>query len=64
MSNENIMADIPILEIDCNMEFHEDSAAKEKMLNQVSFSVTVFVYFSLQSILEILEEFPTWIGNI
>ena len=34
-SNENIMADIPILEIDCNMEFHDDEQIKVGMLQQV-----------------------------
>jgi deoxyadenosine/deoxycytidine kinase len=34
-SNENIMADIPILEIDCNMEFHDDEQIKSNMLQQV-----------------------------
>jgi len=34
-SNENIMQDIPILEIDCNMEFHDNEEIKGKMLEQV-----------------------------
>jgi len=34
-SNENIMSDIPILEIDCNVEFHDDEAIKTRMLDQV-----------------------------
>jgi len=34
-SNENIMQDIPILEIDCNMEFHDNQEIKDKMLDQV-----------------------------
>merc|ERR1712168_686146 len=34
-SNENIMSDIPILEIDCNVEFHDDEAIKKSMLDQV-----------------------------
>ena len=32
------MHDIPVLEIDCNMEFHDDEAIKTKMLNQVRYS--------------------------
>ena len=34
-SNENIMSDIPILEIDCDVEFHDDEAIKKRMLDQV-----------------------------
>merc|ERR1711935_972311 len=34
-ANENIMSDIPILEIDCNLEFHDDEAMKKRMLEQV-----------------------------
>lgn len=34
-SNEDIMQDIPILEIDCNEEFHDDEEIKSKMLQQV-----------------------------
>jgi len=34
-SNENIMSDIPILEIDCDIEFHDDEAIKKSMLDQV-----------------------------
>lgn len=33
--NEDIMQDIPILEIDCNEEFHDDEEIKSKMLQQV-----------------------------
>jgi len=29
------MQDIPILEIDCNMEFHDNQEIKDKMLDQV-----------------------------
>lgn len=29
------MDGIPVLEIDCNMEFHDDEAMKKKMLDQV-----------------------------
>ena len=29
------MQDIPILEIDCNMEFHDNEEIKGKMLEQV-----------------------------
>ena len=29
------MSDIPILEIDCNLEFHDDEAMKKRMLEQV-----------------------------
>jgi len=32
---EDIMDGIPVLEIDCNMEFHDDEAMKKKMLDQV-----------------------------
>ena len=31
------MSDIPILEIDCNAEFHDDEAIKKSMLDQVIF---------------------------
>ena len=31
------MSDIPILEIDCNAEFHDDEAIKKSMLDQVHF---------------------------
>lgn len=34
-SNENIMSDIPILEIDCDVEFHDDEEIKQRMLEQV-----------------------------
>ena len=34
-SGEEIMDGIPILEIDCNMEFHDDEEIKAKMLQQV-----------------------------
>ena len=34
-SGEDIMDGIPVLEIDCNMEFHDDEAMKKKMLDQV-----------------------------
>ena len=30
------MNDIPILEIDCNVEFHDDEAIKKSMLDQVT----------------------------
>ena len=30
------MEGIPILEIDCNMEFHDDEGIKKKMLEQVN----------------------------
>ncbi|CBY39111.1 unnamed protein product [Oikopleura dioica] len=33
--DEDIMQDIPILEIDCNEEFHDDEEIKSKMLQQV-----------------------------
>ena len=32
------MSDIPILEIDCNAEFHDDEAIKKSMLDQVDFN--------------------------
>ena len=30
------MSDIPILEIDCDVEFHDDEAIKKRMLDQVN----------------------------
>jgi len=32
------MSDIPILEIDCDIEFHDDEAIKKSMLDQVNTS--------------------------
>ena len=42
-SNENIMNDIPILEIDCNVEFHDDEAIKKSMLDQVRIYTALWV---------------------
>ena len=33
--NESIMSDIPILEIDCNVDFQDDEVIKKSMLDQV-----------------------------
>ena len=33
------MEGIPILEIDCNMEFHDDEGIKKKMLEQVNYKI-------------------------
>ena len=35
------MSDIPILEIDCDIEFHDDEAIKKSMLDQVNTSHTL-----------------------
>ena len=37
------MDGIPVLEIDCNMEFHDDEAMKKKMLDQVITHVKIIL---------------------